>query len=66
MPRDPTYGEIAYRTFCGLESSLGQPEDFEALNEQMQVRWENTAASVIVEFRKRQLALSRQTLPDSR
>jgi predicted secreted Zn-dependent protease len=61
MPRYPTYGEIAYRTFSGLDESLARPGDFEALTETMQTRWQNTAASVIAEFRKRQIDLSRQT-----
>jgi hypothetical protein len=65
MPREKTYGEIAYRTFCGLDTTLSQPEDFEVLTDQMQMRWENTAGAVLAEYHKRQAALSRQTKPNA-
>jgi len=53
-----SYGETAYQTFARL---TGADLSFDQLSEQTKNHWENTAAAVIVEFRKRQAELSRQT-----
>jgi hypothetical protein len=105
MPRVPTYGEVAFRTYHSLDKPqllnhlkmrfkaaqdqaesldepLGivgtafketiqeleriqaKPADFEALGDTSQTHWENVAATVIAEFRKRQRDLSHQTPKD--
>jgi hypothetical protein len=63
MPRNPSYGETAYHTFCGLDHSLAQRVIFEALDEETQNRWENTAAAVLAQYHQRQTMLSYQTTP---
>jgi hypothetical protein len=60
MPRHITYGEVAYRTFCGQDKSLIDVTDYQAIAEEFREIWENTAAAVIVEFRRRQAELSHQ------
>jgi hypothetical protein len=64
MPRHITYGEVAYKTFCGLDPTLLNVTDYQQIPEQFRDVWENTAAAVIAEFRKRQAELSHQGPPD--
>jgi hypothetical protein len=59
MPRDPSYGELAYHTFNAHFSA--EKDDFEALDADRQLAWQNTAAAVLAEYHKRQSELSRQT-----
>jgi hypothetical protein len=60
--REQTYGEIAWRTLCKLCNYEGIP-DWDDQPESVQSAWENVAACVLVEYHKRQVALSRQTQP---
>jgi hypothetical protein len=69
MPRVPTYGETAYRSWCRLVllselASSPSPADFDGLSDKGKEAWENIAATVIAEFRKRQRDLSHQTPKD--
>jgi len=61
MPRQPTYGEVAYVTFHKLRGIAEQMIPWDDVTEESQHLWENTAAAVIVVFWKKQLELGRQT-----
>lgn len=64
--RQKSYGEIAYETYCRLSGLDMGFMTWDRIPDEMRACWENTAASVLAEYHKRQIELSRQTNADTR
>jgi len=63
MPREPTYGELAYHTLNRLLEI--KHDDWDERPAEIQSAFENMAAAVLAYYHKRQIALSRQTQPEA-
>jgi len=60
--RHKTYGEVAFEAYSKLIKTGATPMlKWDNLSDDMQSCWENTAASVLAEYHKRQIELSKQS-----